>query len=122
MAASHSDSYQLSQDATFLGRVQAALITYFGVVTNEGWSVPFHRERTMYIASVMSSPTSLSNAVTLFTYIAAADTTALQDATQNGTIVLTSGNRASQQQLVTDAHIDNAIAAQFNQLVRVPQS
>lgn len=122
MAASHSDSYQLSQDTTFQGRVQAALVTYFGVVTNEGWSVPFHRERTLYISSVMGSPTTLTNVVNLFTIIAAADTTVLSDATQAGTVVLTSGNRAAQGALVTDTHIDNAISAQFNQVVRVPQS
>lgn len=121
MAASFSDSYQLSQDATFSNRVQAALVTYFGVVNNEAGTTLYHSRRVAYISMIMGSTTTanLAASVTLFTYIAAADATVLSDATQGGTVALTSGNRAAQAALVTDTHISNAIAAQFNQVITI---
>ena len=122
MAASHSDSFQLSQDATFQGRVQAALLTAFVAIANEGWAVPFHRERTMFIVSALGSASALSSVVTLFTNTVSADTTCLSDATAAGTVILTSANRTAQAALVTDAHIDAAIASQFNAYIRVPNS
>src|ERR1700751_5679192 len=110
MAASFSDSYQLSQSVVFQNRVQSALVTYFGTINNENASsTPFHRERTRYISMIMGSTNTanLTAAVSLFTYVAAADTTALADATQAGTVALTSGNRDAQSALVTDQHISN---------------
>lgn len=122
MAASHSDSYQLSQDATFQNRVQAALLTAFVAISNEGVAVPYHRERTFFIVAALGSTASLNSAVILFSNTVATDSTCLSDATQAGTVVLSSTNRAAQAALVTDAHIDAAISSQFNAFIRVPNS
>jgi hypothetical protein len=121
MAASFSDSYQLSQSVVFQNRVQSALVTYFGTITNEGGTVLFHKERIRYISMVMggTNTANLTASVTLFTYVAAADAIALADATQAGTVVLTSANRDAQGALVSDQHISNAIAAQFNQFITI---
>jgi hypothetical protein len=60
--------------------------------------------------------------VALFSNTVANDTNVINDATAAGTVVLTSGNRATQQALVTDAHIDLAIASSFNSFIREPAS
>jgi hypothetical protein len=120
MAASYSDSFQLSQDPTFQGRVQQSLVTQCTNIANEGWGVAFHRERSRFITGILSNPTSLSNYVTLFSNVVAANATVLSDATQAGTVALTTGNRATQAALVTDAHIDNAISAQIGAFVLEP--
>ena len=120
MAASHSDRYQLSQSQPFQNRVQASLLSAFVAITNEGWTIPFHRERTGYIVNAMSTSTTLATAVTLFSDMVATDPTVISDATQAGTVALTPANRDAQGALVTDAHIDSAISSQFNAIVRVP--
>lgn len=120
MAASHSDSYQLSQSPVFQNRVQAALLAACINVSTEGWGVAFHRERSTFVNSILSNTTSFGANVTLFSNSSATDATVLADATQNGTVVLTTGNRDTQAALVTDAHIDNAISSQFNAFVREP--
>lgn len=120
MAASHSDSFQLSGDATFQGRVQAALLTAFISIANEGWAVAFHRERARFIQNALSSTTSLNSAVVLFTNSVSTDSTVLADATVGGTVVLSGANRANQAALVTDVHIDSAISSQFNAYIVEP--
>lgn len=120
MAASRNDSYQLSIDATFQNRVQAALIAASVSIANEGWSIAFHRERSNFVSQVLSSKTIQADTVTLFSNSVATDTTVIADATQGGTVALTAGNRAAQAALVTDAHIDSAIASQFNSFIREP--
>lgn len=120
MAASRNDSYQLSLDATFQNRVQASLISACVSIANEGWAVPFHRERATFVSQVLSSKTSQADTVLLFSNSVSTDTTVLADATQGGTVALTTGNRVAQTALVTDAHIDNAIASQFNSFIREP--
>jgi hypothetical protein len=122
MAASHSDSYQLSQDTTFQNRVQAALLAACISIVNEGWAVVFHRERSQYAAQIMSATANQSAYVALFANAVATDATCLSDATQAGTVVLTTGNRAAQAALVTDAHIDTAISSMFNAFIKAPQS
>lgn len=120
MAASYSDSWQLSQEPTFQNRVQQSLVTQFTNIASEGWTVAFHRERMRYVVGCLSSTSNLSGAVSLFTNIVAANATVLADATQSGTVVLTSGNRAAQSALVTDTHIDNAISSQINTFILEP--
>jgi hypothetical protein len=122
MAASHSDSFQLSQDVTFQGRVQQALLTACVSIANEGWAVAFHRERAMFINSILSSTAQLTAMVTLFTNSVSTDATCLSDATVGGTVPLTGANRAAQAVLVTDVHIDNAISSQFNAFIREPNN
>jgi hypothetical protein len=122
VAVTHSDSYQLSQEITFQNRVQASLTLACVNVSNEGWAIAFHRERADFCARVLSSPNGSPNWVALFSNTVANDTNVINDATAAGTVVLTSGNRATQQALVTDAHIDLAIASSFNSFIREPAS
>jgi hypothetical protein len=120
MAASHSDSYQLSQSVPFQNRVQSSLLSACVSIANEGWAVAFHRERTTFIASTLSTSSTLASAVLLFTSTVACDANVLADATQGGTVPLTGANRDAQGAIVSDAHIDAAIASQFNAYIREP--
>jgi hypothetical protein len=120
MAASFFDSSQLALDPTFQARVGAGLYTYCQVVATEGWSVPFHRERASFVNQIFTSLGTTNPYIVLFANTVATDASVLADATVAGTVVLTSGNRATQAILVTDTHISNAIASQFNSYVRVP--
>jgi hypothetical protein len=119
MTASRSDMNMLSTDTTFQGRVRASLIAASVAITNEGWAVAFHRERATYAVQILNSPDTYK---LLFADSAATDASVISDATQAGTVVLTSGNVATQAALVTDAHIDNAISSQFNSFFRCPGS
>src|SRR6266853_1765538 len=123
MAASFSDAYQLAQDPTFQGRVGAGLFTFAQVVGTEGWIVAFHRERAQYAVNIFNatlSAQSVNPYQVMFAHSVAADTTVLADATVAGTVPITGANAAAQALLVTDAHISNAIAAQYNSYIRVP--
>lgn len=122
MTITHSDRYQLSQEPTFQNRVQAALIATCVSIANEGWAVPFHRERASFASQILANSNIGINYVTLFASAVATDTNVISDATQAGTVILSAGNRATQAALVTDAHIDTAIAAEFNAFIRVPAS
>lgn len=122
MAVTYNDKYQLAQEPTFQNRIQASLVAACVSISNEGWGVPFHRERATFAAQVLLSPTSPTNYVQLFANAAANDASVIGDATAAGTVALTAGNRATQQALVTDAHIDTAIAAAFNSFIREPAS
>ena len=119
MTASHSDQNMLSTDTTFQGRVRAALILACVSIANEGWAVAFHRERSTYAAQVLNSPDTYK---TLFANSVATDASVISDATAAGTVILTTANVAAQAALVTDVHIDNAIAGQFNTFFRCPAS
>ena len=120
MAASFADSSQLALDPTFSARVGVGLWTYCQVVATEGWSVPFHRERAGFVTQIFTSIATLNPYVQLFTNTVSSDTSVLADATQAGTVVLTPANRAAQAALVTDTHISNAVASQFNSYIREP--
>jgi hypothetical protein len=120
MAASHNDSFQLSQDSVFQNRVQAALLSACVAISNEGWTIAFHRERSQFCSQILANTNSNINYVILFTNAVATDSNILSDATQAGTVVLTPANRAAQAALVTDAHIDTAISSMFNSFIREP--
>lgn len=120
MAATRSDMYQLSQDTTFQHRVQAALIAACISISNEGWAVPFHRERAQFCTQVLASPGGTPNYVQLFSNTVSTDAACIGAATTAGTVPLTTGNVAAQAANVTDAQIDAAIAAEFNAFIRVP--
>jgi hypothetical protein len=125
MAASFSDANILAQDPTFQGRVGAGLFTYCQVVGTEGWTIPFHRERAQFAVNIFNAALNAQNINPFqiqFAHSVAADTSVLADATQAGTVVLTSGNAAAQAALVTDTHISNAISSQFNSYIRVPNN
>jgi hypothetical protein len=117
MATSRSDMNVLSTDPGFQNRVRASLISASISITTESRTTAFHRERETYAVAILNSPDSFK---LLFANSVATDASVISDATQVGTVVLTSGNVATQAALITDAHIDNAIAGQFNSFFRTP--
>jgi len=123
MAASFSDAYQLAQDPVFQGRVGAGLFTYCQTVGTEGWTVAFHRERAQFAVNIFNALLSAQGVNPYqiqFAHSVAADSSVLADATVSGTVPITGANAATQALLVTDTHISNAIASQFNSYIRVP--
>lgn len=117
-AASHNDSAVLSTDPTYQNRVQESLLAYcVQTVVSEGFTVLWHVKRTAFCELVVNSP---SNYKTLFAATTATDTTVLSDATQAGTVALTTSNVAAQAALVTDVHMDNAVSAEFNTFLVLP--
>lgn len=119
MAATRSDMYILSQDATFQNRVRASMIAAAIAIKNESVATAFHRERETYAVAIMNQP---DNYKPLFAGGAATDASVIGDATAGGTVALTTGNVATQQALCTDTHIDSAISSQFNVFFRTPAS
>src|SRR6266849_4450394 len=117
MAASRADSAVLASDPTFQNRVRESLVAACQAIAGEGFTVAFHRERSRFAAQVVEAPDSFK---TTFAILCATDTNVLADATQAGTVVLTSGNVAAQAALVTDAHLDAAISAEFNTFIVEP--
>lgn len=117
-----NDEYQLSQDPTFQNRVQASVLAACVAIANEGWAVAFHRERATFSAQILSATSGQGPYITLFANSVATDPTCISDATQAGTVPLTPSNRAAQAALVTDAHINAAVSAQFNSFIREPAS
>lgn len=116
MTASHSDSSFLAIDANaavFGNRVAAAIWSACISIANEAWSST-HLARKNFVAAILNNPAAYKQ---LFINAVSVDATVLSDATQAGTVVLSSANVAAQAALVTDAHIDNAISAAFNAFV-----
>lgn len=118
MAASLSDSNFLGSSAPFVARVQSSLLAASINIFAEGTGIANHRDRVAFIHQVLSSPTNVANTTAMVALTVATDPTVLSQATQVGTVVLTSGNVATQQGLVTDTAINNAIAGQFNAFVQ----
>lgn len=117
MATSRSDMNVLSTDSGFQSRVRASLIAASISITTESRTSAFHRERETYAVAILNNPDSFK---LLFSNSVATDASVISDATQTGTVALTSGNVATQSLLVTDAHIDTAISGQFNSFFRTP--
>jgi hypothetical protein len=117
MASTRNDQFTLSNDSGFRNRVRTSLVAACVAIYNEGWNVPFHKERQSLVVNVLNAPDSFTN---LFADSVATDANIISDATQAGTVTLTTGNVAAQAALVTDAHIDSAVASQFNCFVRAP--
>lgn len=117
MAVTLSDQYLLSTDSGFQNRVRTAMVSGAIAVKNEGWSVLFHREREAYAVGIINAPDSFKQ---IFANSVATDASVIGDATQGGTVALTVGNLAAQAALVTDAHINTALASQFTSFFRTP--
>lgn len=117
MATTFKDMDILRGDTVFQGRVRAALISICVAIMNEAWSTAFHRERSSYASQILNAPDSF---VPIFASSVSTDSTVIGDATQAGTVALTTGNVATQAALVTDAHISSAISGQFNSFFRTP--
>jgi hypothetical protein len=118
MAISYNDKSLLALEPTFQNRVKMSLIAACISIKNEG-NVWAHRERETFCVAVMNNPEAFK---VLVAAGVATDATVISDATVAGGTILTSGNIAAQQALVTDAHIDTAIASQFNAFFRTPAS
>ena len=119
MAVSYSDKKFLAGDTTFQDRVRQSLIAACVSIKNEAVTTAFHRERETFLVAVINQPDTYK---VLFAQSVANDASVISDATAAGTVALTSGNVATQAALVTDAHIDTAIASQFNSFFRTPAS
>ena len=114
MATSHSDRYFLGIEPLFVHRVRSSLLIYCATVVNEGWAVVFHEQRLQRAVSVINNPDSFMQ---LYANAAALDASVISDATGAGTVAVDASNSATRQALVTDAHLDAAILAQFNYFV-----
>lgn len=117
MAASRNDSNILGANPLYVNRVQSSLVAACINIFAEGTAVANHRDRVQLVHQVLSNPTSMTNYTTMFGVATATDASVLADATQAGTVPLTSGNVSTQEALVTDAHIDAAVASMFNAFV-----
>jgi hypothetical protein len=108
-----NDSAVLSVNVMFQNRVQMAMIAACIAIASELTSVLWHEHRVELVHAILSSPTSVNNYTTMFSQTAATDSTVLGDATVGGTVALTTANAATQQALITDAHINAAVSGQF---------
>jgi len=114
MAASLNDSAVLGASSLFQGRVQASLLSACNVIAIEGNNVVNHTARLQLAHTIVANPTNMSNYAQMLSFSVATDSNVLADATVGGTVVLSVGNRDTQQVLVTDAHINSALAAFYN--------
>jgi hypothetical protein len=117
MAASYSDQQFLAADTAFQNRVRQSLITACTSIKNEAVTTAFHREREAFLVGVINNP---DNYKVIISQSIATNASVIGDATASGTVVLTGGNAATQAALVTDGHIDTAIASNFNSFFRTP--
>lgn len=113
----YSDQQILAGDVTYQNRVRQALLKACYTIKNEAVTVAFHRERETMAIAMVNQPDTFK---ILFAQTTAIDAAVIADATVGGTVPLTTGNVAAQAALVTDAHLDAAIAAQFNTFFRTP--
>ncbi len=123
-AASHNDSAVLSTDTAYQNRVKVSLVTACvniaaEAITGLTGTVPIavHLKKANYCALVLASPDTFK---VIFALTVATDVNVLADATQAGTVALTSTNVAAQAALTTDAHIDSAVAGQLPAYLAVP--
>jgi len=116
----YSDQQFLAADPTFQNRVRQSLIAACISIKNESpTTIPFHRERETWLVLVMANPDLYK---VIVTQSVASNAAVIADATVAGTVSLTAANVAAQAVLVTDAHIDAAISANFNSFFRTPSS
>ena len=115
MAYTSADMANLAASPLFQNRTRQLLIVACGAIKNEGWEVPFHRERETFIVSVINQPEVFK---LLFANICACDVAVITDATAAGAIPPT--NADAYVATVTDAHLSSAIAASFNTFFRTP--
>ncbi len=116
-AASHNDSAVLSTDTAFQNRVRESVLSTCIAIANEGFAIVNHKKRADFCAVIVVTPETYK---VLFTDTIATDASVLADATAAGTVALTTGNVAAQAALVTDAHMDAAISAEFNTFLILP--
>lgn len=121
MAVARLDEFNLGNDSIWQNRVKASLLSACVAIQTENFQTTlFHRERSNYVAEITGSVASLNDAVSRHAFAAATDPNVISDATQAGTVSITSANADTQQALVTDLHLDTAISNQFNTFFRTP--
>ncbi len=113
MAASFNDMALISTDSTFINRVASALWQACVSIANEA-AARDHPARKAYAAQILNNPNTYKP---LFVNVVSVDTTVIADATQAGTVVITTGNVAAQAALATDAHMATAVSAAFNAFI-----
>lgn len=116
-----SSSANLAADTSFQARLKVRLyVAIQNVYSNNGSNIApdsvllYTRRKNFGIQILQAMAGGTPNWPIIFAEGVASDATVISDATGNSTTDVTSGNSGTQQLLVTDAHIDNAIAAQFN--------
>lgn len=113
MASTHLDKVNLAAEPTFQNRVRQSMIAAAIAISNEGWSGGIiHKLRRQQCRTILND--SLDSMKVLYARGVATDSSVISDATAAGTVAITGANASTQQALVTDAHIDNAISGQFN--------
>lgn len=114
----YSDKQFLAADPTFINRVRQAMLTACLSIKNEAVTTAFHREREQFLVNVVNQPELYK---VLFTNAVVNDAGVIGDATVAGTVPITSTSVAlTQAVLVTDPHIDTAIASAFNSFFKTP--
>lgn len=120
-----NDQQLLASDPTYQNRVRESLISYCIFIDGEtvlnglnGLS-PFelHIKRVNYCAAVMGNP---DNYKQIFAEASATNGTVIGDATQSGSVSLTSANVATQATKVLDPDLNNAVSSVFNTFLTVP--
>lgn len=120
-----NDQQVLSSDPTFQNRVRESLVNYCAnvvsteTITGLTGTMPFHLHqlRAVYCAQVLAAPDNFKG---IFADAASANSTVIGDATQAGTVPLTSTNVAAQATKVLDADLNNAVSAVLNPFVGGP--
>lgn len=121
-----NDQQVLASDPTFQNRVRESLVNYCANVVSvetitgtwTGTMPAFtHKLRVNYCASVLAAPDSFKQ---LFAIAAAANATIIGDATQGGTVPLTSANVAAQATKVLDGDLNNGVSAVLNPFLVAP--
>lgn len=116
---STQSSANLAADPTFQNRIKAELAVQLNNIQTEAITTAglmLHVRRASLASQIMQNLNGATgtNWPQIFAIAVATDTSVLSDATQGSTVDVTGANAASQAALVTDVHIGNAIAAQFN--------
>jgi hypothetical protein len=120
---SSNSSANLAADPGFQNRVKVELGIYIGTINSEAISqgtLLLHNRRVQQGSNILQNLNGANapNWAQIFALIAAGDASVISDATTGLTVDVTTGNAATQALLVTDTHISNAIAANFNGLLQ----
>ena len=101
-----TDQVNLAANVNFQNRVQQSMIAAAIAISNEALTTGYHNLRAKLAKAIINTPGSYAP---LFTKAVVTDATVQADA---GTV--TGANSDTQQALVTDAHINNAVSSVFN--------
>jgi hypothetical protein len=119
-----NDQQVLAADPTFQNRIRESLISTCASISSEAVTglsgsmpVALHLKRANYCSLILAAPDSFKQ---IFADAVATNTTVINDATQTGTVPLTSTNAAAQATKVLDADVANALSSVFNGFLSVP--